>query len=80
VIFKRVQDGAILLDTRSEVYFGLNLVGSRIWEMLPGCVTLEALCVALGQEYPEVDEGMLRLDIVELLEELAGYGLVHAGE
>ncbi|HUE77275.1 MAG TPA: PqqD family protein [Longimicrobiales bacterium] len=77
VIFQFVADGAVLLDTRTEVYFGLNNVGARIWGLLPpACVTVEDACAELRGDYPEVDEPTLRADIEELLDELAGHGLV----
>lgn len=77
VIFQAVADGAVLLDTRTEVYFGLNSVGARIWGLLPpACATLEEVCALLCGDYPEVDEPTLRTDVKELLDELATHGLV----
>ena len=34
VIHKAVGDGAVLLSTKDEVYYGLNAVGTCIWERL----------------------------------------------
>ena len=30
-----VEDGAVLLHAGQEVYYGLNAVGARIWQLLP---------------------------------------------
>ncbi len=77
VIYKSVSEGAVLFHTGQEVYFGLNSVGAKIWELLPPrCSTWEELITALQQQYPEVDESTLRQDAGELLEELAVEGLV----
>ena len=35
VLFKTVSDGAVLLHVEEEIYFGLNDVGTRIWQLLP---------------------------------------------
>lgn len=76
VIARAVSDGAVLLSTRDEVYFGLNSVGWRIWQLLPPVVqSMTELCGRLQVEYPEVDSGTLRADVEELLEALCRYGL-----
>ena len=55
VMFREVSDGAVLLQMEDEIYFGLNEVGSRIWQLLPpSCATLEELCARLGETYPDV--------------------------
>lgn len=79
VIFRSLADGAVLFSTTEEVYFGLNEVGSRIWELLPPArETLDELCTELHAQYPDVDEATLRADVEELLGELQEFGLVVA--
>jgi hypothetical protein len=71
VVFRTVSDGAVLLHTEHEVYFGLNAVGSRVWELLaPGCTELDELCARLAIVYPEVDPSVLRTDVAELVDQL----------
>lgn len=76
VVYNRVSDGAVLLSTDAEVYFGLNETGARIWEHLRECDTVAGLCRALEGEYPEVEPDTIRADVEELLEELAEHGLL----
>lgn len=77
VIFRSLADGAVLFSTSEEVYFGLNEVGSRIWELLPPArQTLDELCTELQAEYPDVEAATLRADVEELLGELQEFGLV----
>jgi hypothetical protein len=79
VLFQPVSEGAILLHTEQEIYFGLNSVGVEIWQMLPpACSRMEEVCDALAQRYPEVPEDDLRSDVAELLETLTAQGLVIA--
>lgn len=77
VVCMPVADGAVLLHTGQEVYFGLNTVGVHIWELLrPDVADLESLCTELGTRYPQVDAAELRGDVAELLEALERDGLV----
>lgn len=77
VICQPVEEGAVLLDSSQEIYYGLNQVGVRVWELLaPACQTIDELCAVLSAEYPEVALETLRADVLELLAELGGYGLV----
>ena len=79
VIFKALSTGAVLYSTEEEVYFGLNPVGVRVWELLPPAQqTLDEVCRVLASEYPEVTEDVIRADVAELLDELLRLGLVHA--
>jgi hypothetical protein len=76
VLFQPVAEGGVLLDTRSETYFGLNAVGARVCELLPRHSSLESLCAELGREYAGVPTETLRTDVTELLDELVGLGLL----
>lgn len=78
VVFCEVEDGAVLLSTAQEIYFGLNGVGARIWALLPPAHdSLEGLCEGLSKDFPDVDAAMLRADVLELLAELKQHGLVN---
>ena len=71
VMFREVSDGAVLLQMEDEIYFGLNSVGARIWQLLPpACTSLEDLCARLGEAYPEVPAAQLLADVTELLDQL----------
>jgi hypothetical protein len=76
-ICQRVTDGAVLLHREEEIYFGLNAVASRVWELLPPVsASLDELCATLSSEYPTVDPAELRRDVTELLDELMACGLL----
>lgn len=77
VLFKSMSDGAVLFSTDNEVYFGLNSVGARVWELLPPvCATFDELCTRLAAEYPEVARNIIETDVKELLSDLSSHNLV----
>lgn len=77
VIYKALAEGAVLLSTADEVYFGLNEVGARVWERLPPVLnTLDEMCAAIAAEYPDADPETVRADVSALLAELTSFGLV----
>jgi hypothetical protein len=78
-VFRTVSDGAVLLQTEDEVYFGLNAVGSLVWRLLESeCSDMDDLCSRLAVNYPEVDPAVLRSDVAELLRQLQEGQLVVA--
>ena len=79
VIFQRIDDGAVLFEPQTEVYFGLNEVGARVWLLLPpATTTVVQLCDRLASEYPDVPAATIRADVEELLAQLQTEGLVSA--
>lgn len=77
VLCRPVSEGAVLLHTTEEIYFGLNEVGLIIWELLPPASrTMDEVVEKLTGQFPEVDAGEIRTDVEELLKELEENGLV----
>ena len=77
VIHKVVGDGAVLLSTKDEVYYGLNAVGTCIWERLPPVLAeLDDLCASVSNLYPDVDPQTIRVDVQELIDDLLAHGLL----
>ncbi len=77
VIFKTVSEGAVLLHTESEVYFGLNHVGAQVWQLVAGGATVLSDVVSdLSETYPDVPAEVIRDDVSALLEELTENGLL----
>lgn len=65
----------VLLNYDSETYFGLDEVGTRIWEVLQAAATIEAGVAELLEEF-DVTPEQLRGDVQRLLGELIDGGLV----
>jgi hypothetical protein len=65
----------VLLNYDSETYFGLDEVGTRIWEVLRDAPTIEAGITELLDEFDVASE-QLRTDVERLLRQLIDGGLV----
>jgi hypothetical protein len=79
VLSQEVSGETVLLDMHSESYFGLDAVGTRIWQLLQQQPDLRTVYAALLEEY-EVDAGQLQSDLLELIASLEEAGLVTTRE
>jgi hypothetical protein len=70
-----VDDEVVMLSARAGAYFGLNGVGTEIWNMLREPRRLSDLCRELSQRY-EADIDTLTRDVTLFLQALIERGLV----
>ena len=75
VISQEVSGETVLLDLESENYFGLDEVGTRIWQLAKETNDLKAIYQTLLAEY-DVSENRLQQDLDNLLCEISGLGLI----
>jgi hypothetical protein len=75
VISQEVSGETVLLDLESENYFGLDEVGTRIWQLIKETNDLAAIYQTLLTEY-DVSEERLQHDLDTLLGEISQLGLV----
>lgn len=76
-IFKPLAEGGVLFSTETEVYFGVNVIGARIWELLPpASKTFGELCAALAAQYSDVSPAQIQKDVQKFLDDLIENGLV----
>lgn len=66
---------AVMLNLKSGVYFGLDPVGTRIWNLLQSPTSVMEIRDALVKEY-DVDPERCEKDILDLAQEMAEKGLV----
>ena len=66
---------AAILSLDDGVYYGLDVVGARVWSLVQEPQTFAALRDTLLKEY-NVEADNLETDLRELLEQLAQYGLI----
>ena len=64
-----------ILDLGAGVYYGLDEVGARIWELIQKPRAVEEVQDVILNEY-DVDPAGGKRDVVSLLQELADKGLV----
>ena len=72
---QQVEGDAVLLDIESGEYFALNDVGGLVWDLCDGSRSVADLADLISAEF-EVDKSTALTDALELLESLAGVGLV----
>ena len=65
----------ILLSSTTNLYYGLDAVGSRVWELIQEPRHISTICSLLALEF-EVDRALCEKDIRELIAKLAEAGLV----
>jgi hypothetical protein len=75
VLSQTVVGESVLLDLRSQKYFGLNPVGTRAWQLLQETGDVAAIQARLLAEYAVAPEQLER-DLHDLLERLLQAGLV----
>ncbi len=68
----------VLMDLKSGAYFGLDVTGTRIWQLIREKEDLPSALEALMAEF-DVDEAQLRKDVRDLLADLSEAGLVSLG-
>lgn len=78
VLFQEISGEAVLLDLSSENYFGLDTVGTRIWQLLNEGQNVAGIVATLLCEY-EVERERLEADVSNLLDRLQQAGLVRIG-
>ena len=76
VISQEVSGETVLLDLESENYFGLDEVGTRIWQLIEEKGDLQAIFDTLLLEYDVTEERLLQ-DLEALIMEVEKLGLVN---
>ena len=75
VLLQRVGEETVLLNMTTETYFGLDAVGTRMWEALTKTATVDAAYRELLDTY-EVEPDRLRQDMETLIDNLFHNGLL----
>ena len=75
VLVQEVGGEAVLLDLASERYFGLDPIGTRIWQLLADAPALAQVHATLCGEFDAPAE-RIQADLLALVQELAVAGLV----
>ena len=75
VVFQEVEGEMVLLDLDREMYFALDPVGTRCWQLLAEHGDVETTVATMVAEY-DVDEATLRQDVGDLVARLEAAELV----
>lgn len=77
VLLQRVGEESVLLNMTTETYFGLDAVGTHMWEALTRAATVDGAYRELLESY-EVEPDRLRQDMEALIDNLLRNGLLEA--
>jgi hypothetical protein len=75
VVFEKVGEEYVLLELNLGKYFGLNDIGSRIWELLTESGDPQIVLARLLEEF-DVSNEVVTVDLERLLNELAEKKLI----
>ncbi len=76
MLFSKMDEEVVMLSIQNSEYYGLNEIGSHIWEMIEKPVQVETLMLQLMEEY-EVERRQAESDILALLNALYNKKIVH---
>ena len=65
----------VVLSMQSAMYYGLDQVGSRVWELVREPIRVSEILAAIMGEY-DVDADQCEADVLGFVRELAAKGLI----
>lgn len=77
VLIRFLDQESVLLNLNTERYFGLDAVGTRMFQLVTSSSSIEDAYSQLTEEF-EVNPQILRSNLSDLLEHLAENGLIAA--
>lgn len=65
----------VILNLKDSAYYGVDPIGKRVWSLIQEETSFENILNRLLDEY-DVDAETCRKDLISLLDEMAGVGLI----
>lgn len=78
VMFRELEGESVLLNIDTDMYFGLDDVGTRMWLALTQSESIQAAYETLLEEY-DIETDLLRRDLTDIVEKLVEKGLLEVG-
>ncbi|HET6955854.1 MAG TPA: PqqD family protein [Vicinamibacterales bacterium] len=75
VMFRELDGEAVLLNLESGKYYGLDPVGSRIWQFVQQTPLLRSVWQSMQDEF-DAPADTLHTDLLTFIDELSGEGLI----
>ena len=66
---------AVILNLASGMYYGLNEIGARIWELIQQPCAFDSIFGVLIEEY-DVDPDICKQDLIKILVEMEAASLI----
>jgi hypothetical protein len=74
-VFCDLAGEAAILNLTNSVYYGLDIVGARIWTLVQEPITVAAVRDVILREY-DVEQEQCERDLLGLLQKLSAEGLI----
>ncbi len=78
-ISSELADEAVILNLDSGIYYGLNEVGARVWELIQQPQSFSGLCSILLEEY-DVSAEACKEDLKKILLDLKAASLIEVSD
>lgn len=75
VVFSEVDGEIVAMSIQSGKYYGLQEIGSRIWDIIDDPISISKICEALMAEY-DVTADQCNLDVLRFMEKLWNKDLI----
>lgn len=75
VMFRELDGEAVLLNLQNEMYYGLDEVGTRMWQLLTTSESVQAAMDSMLEEF-DVTPETLEQDVARMIQELQEHGLL----
>jgi hypothetical protein len=79
VVGSRIEDRMALMSVKNGAYYGMDPVGSRVWELIGKPTRVSAVCESLLVEF-NVEKAVCEQQVLAFLQQLADADLVHIGD
>jgi hypothetical protein len=76
-VFRELKGEAVILHLGTAVYFGLDEVGTRAWQLIAERRTLADVCAHLGEEF-DAPVDRIEQDIAVFVDQLVAKDLLRA--
>jgi hypothetical protein len=77
-VVRELDGESVILNVQSGIYFGLDRIGTRIWQLIDELGDLDSILGVLEEEY-EAERDVLRVDLEALVAALLEKQLITHG-
>jgi len=75
IVYSDMDGETVMMSIEQGSYFGIDAIGSHIWNVLEEEISVEALCARLCEKY-DVEESQCQQDVIRLLEKMQEHNII----
>jgi hypothetical protein len=76
ILWKKIDDEIVIIDSLEDNYSYLNRTGSEVWEMIDKGYAIDQIVVEIRKRYGNEHSEAINKDIHNLFKDLVGHGLL----